>query len=38
MGGTVTARASELGGLAVELELPLAQLPAELSAPPGGAP
>lgn len=30
MGGSATARASELGGLAVELELPLAALPAEL--------
>lgn len=32
MGGTATARASDLGGLAVELALPLAELPAELIA------
>jgi signal transduction histidine kinase len=32
MGGAVTARSSDLGGLAVELELPLAELPAELAA------
>ncbi|HJP88263.1 MAG TPA: ATP-binding protein [Candidatus Limnocylindrales bacterium] len=31
MGGAVSARPSELGGLAVELELPLAQLPDELA-------
>jgi two-component system sensor histidine kinase KdpD len=30
MGGAVTARPSELGGLAVELELPLAEVPDEL--------
>jgi two-component system, OmpR family, sensor histidine kinase KdpD len=35
MGGRVAARRSQLGGLAVELELPLARLPAELSAPTG---
>lgn len=35
MGGAVSARPSELGGLAVEVELPLAELPAELTA---GAP
>jgi signal transduction histidine kinase len=33
MGGSVSARASDLGGLAVELQLPLAELPAELSHP-----
>lgn len=32
MGGTVHGRRSELGGLAVEIQLPHAQLPAELSA------
>lgn len=37
MGGTVVARSSELGGLAIELELRLAELPAELATPPGGA-
>lgn len=40
MGGSVTARQSELGGLAIELQLPLAELPAELastSAPPVAA-
>jgi two-component system sensor histidine kinase KdpD len=31
MGGEVRARRSELGGLAVEIELPRAQLPAELA-------
>lgn len=31
MGGAVSARRSDLGGLAVELELPLAELPAELA-------
>lgn len=35
MGGSVSARPSDLGGLAVELELPLAQLPQELAAQPG---
>jgi hypothetical protein len=30
MGGRATARASELGGLAVDLDLPPATLPAEL--------
>jgi two-component system sensor histidine kinase KdpD len=34
MGGEVRARRSELGGLAVELDLPRAQLPAELAAAP----
>jgi two-component system sensor histidine kinase KdpD len=33
MGGEVRARRSELGGLAVELDLPLASLPAELATP-----
>lgn len=33
MGGSVRAGRSELGGLAIELELPLAELPAELAAP-----
>lgn len=37
MGGAVSARASDLGGLAVELELPLAALPAELATPAGAA-
>ena len=32
MGGRVRARASSLGGLAVEMDLPQAQLPAELAA------
>jgi hypothetical protein len=32
MGGRVAARVSELGGLAVELDLPHARLPAELAA------
>src|SRR5262249_54594058 len=32
MGGQVSARPSDLGGLAVELDLPLASLPDELSA------
>jgi two-component system sensor histidine kinase KdpD len=31
MGGTVTARRGELGGLALDIELPLAQVPAELA-------
>jgi two-component system sensor histidine kinase KdpD len=31
MGGTVRARRSDLGGLSVELDLPLARLPADLS-------
>lgn len=35
MGGEVSARRSELGGLAVEIKLPRAQLPAELAATPG---
>jgi hypothetical protein len=34
MGGSVTARASELGGLAIDLDLPRASVPAELSAVP----
>jgi two-component system sensor histidine kinase KdpD len=34
MGGEVAARRSELGGLAVELELPRAELPAELAGTP----
>ncbi|MES1239600.1 MAG: ATP-binding protein, partial [Chloroflexota bacterium] len=38
MGGAVTARRSDLGGFAVELELPLAELPAELAATPGHEP
>ena len=37
MGGSVIARASELGGLAIELELPLAELPSELATPAGAA-
>lgn len=37
MGGAVSARPSELGGLAIELELPLAQLPAELATPAGAS-
>jgi two-component system sensor histidine kinase KdpD len=35
MGGHATARASALGGLAIDLDLPAAQLPAELAAPLG---
>jgi signal transduction histidine kinase len=31
MGGEVSARRSDLGGLAVEVELPRAELPAELA-------
>ena len=31
MGADVTARASELGGLAIDIDLPAAELPAELS-------
>jgi two-component system, OmpR family, sensor histidine kinase KdpD len=34
MGGSVTARASELGGLAIDMDLPRASVPAELSAVP----
>ena len=32
MGGSVAARRSELGGLAIDIDLPRAQLPAELAA------
>ena len=32
MGGRVTARASELGGLAIDLDLPLADVPVDLAA------
>lgn len=38
MGGEITARRSELGGLAVEIELPGARLPAELAAATRAAP
>jgi hypothetical protein len=34
MGGEVRARRSQLGGLAVEIDLPRAKLPAELAAAP----
>jgi two-component system sensor histidine kinase KdpD len=33
MGGHVAARRSELGGLAIDIDLPLAQVPAELAQP-----
>jgi two-component system sensor histidine kinase KdpD len=33
MGGKVAARRSELGGLALDIDLPLAQVPAELAVP-----
>ena len=33
MGGRVTARRSELGGLAIDLDLPVAAVPADLSRP-----
>jgi two-component system sensor histidine kinase KdpD len=33
-GGHVTARRSELGGLAIDLDLPMARLPAEMHEPP----
>ena len=33
MGGRASARRSELGGLALDLDLPVASLPAELAAP-----
>jgi two-component system sensor histidine kinase KdpD len=38
MGGDVEARRSDLGGLSVAIDLPLAHLPAELSAAPTSAP
>jgi two-component system sensor histidine kinase KdpD len=38
MGGRVTARRSELGGLAIDLELPAAELPADLSDGPSAEP
>jgi signal transduction histidine kinase len=34
MGGRVRARSSELGGLAIDLDLPAAPLPAELTVAP----
>lgn len=36
MGGQVAARRSELGGLAIDIDLPLAQVPAELAQPIAG--
>jgi two-component system sensor histidine kinase KdpD len=37
MDGTATARQSELGGLAIDLELPATEVPAEIQSPSAGA-